>query len=278
MTAVELAGLIDGLDEAEYHRHPALSSSGAKKLLPPSCPALYRHERDNPPASTTAFDIGHAAHAAILGVGAEVAVVDADNWMSKAAKEARAKAYEDGLTPLLAKEKAAVDAMTAAVRSHPDAARLLEDGKPERSLFWTDWTTGVQRRARLDWLTLHDDGTATIADLKTAACAEPGKYAKAVADYGYALSAAWYIDAVQALGLAEQVRFVHIVVEKTAPHLVGVYELGEEWLTIGRQQVAQALTTFAACEAADVWPSYCTGVELLRPPSWLLRQYEGGAW
>jgi len=301
IAALAPVGLVDGYPEADYFAHHALSASGAKKLLAPSCPALFRHEQDNPPEGRNEFDIGHAVHKLVLGVGGDLVTVlktvkgpattddkgkkvpcpdvqvEAEDYKTVSARDHRDAIRKRGDIPLLAHELVTVQAMADAVRANDEAAALLEDGKPEQSAFWTDWTTGIDRRARLDWLTVHGDGTATIVDLKTAASAAPRKYASAVADYGYALSAAWYIDAVQALGLADRVRFVHIVVEKTAPHLVGVYELGDEWLAIGRQQVAEALTVYAACTEADEWPSYTAGVEVLRPPVWLARQYEGAA-
>ena len=49
----------------EYHSHRyALSSSGARKLLPPSCPAIFRYEQDHPQPPKKVFDIGSAAHKA----------------------------------------------------------------------------------------------------------------------------------------------------------------------------------------------------------------------
>jgi hypothetical protein len=93
-------GLYDGLDEAEYHGHKgSVSVSGAKKLLPPSCPAIFKHERDQGQQQRDVFDFGKAAHKEALGVGPELVVVDADNWMTKAAKEAKAAAYADGSVP-----------------------------------------------------------------------------------------------------------------------------------------------------------------------------------
>ena len=48
----------------DYHRDPvpggSLSSTGARKLLPPSCPAKFRYEQDNPPTPTAALDFGQA--------------------------------------------------------------------------------------------------------------------------------------------------------------------------------------------------------------------------
>jgi hypothetical protein len=41
--------------EDHYHADPvpggSLSNSGAKKLLPPSCPAKFAYEREHPPQS-----------------------------------------------------------------------------------------------------------------------------------------------------------------------------------------------------------------------------------
>lgn len=277
MTAFAPVGLVDGFPEEEYHRNPALSASGAKRLLAPSCPALFKHAQENGQEHRQAFDIGHAAHKAVLGVGADLEVIDAGDWKTKAARDARDAAYAAGKVPLLASEAEQVDAMAAAVLAHPQAAVLLAEGKPEQSAFWTDWTTGVDRRARLDWLTVHDNGTATMVDLKTTASAEPGAFAKSVFAYGYDIQQQYYIDAVRSLGLADRVRFVFVAVEKAAPHLVGVYELDARAEAIGRQRVDEALAVYARCTESGVWPSYAEGVRLIGPPPWLARQYEEAA-
>lgn len=266
-TLPHLAGIIEGLDEAAYHANPALSVSGAKKLL--DCPAKYRHDMDYGQAPRAVFDFGHAAHAAILGVGAELAVVDADTWVSKAAKEAKAQAYADGKTPLLAKDAATVDGMVTALRAHPRAAALLAPGagRAELSIFWRDWVTGVQRRGRLDWLTEHE-GRPTIVDYKTCASAEPGEVRKAVARYGYHQQHAWYVDGAHALEIADDPRFLFVFQEKTAPYLVTVVELDDEAVRVGRARNDEALRIFADCTDKGVWPGYCDDVQVLSLPSW----------
>ena len=109
MSALLEAGVLDDLPDPEYHAHPALSSSGARKLLPPSCPARFKWERDNPPPSRPALDIGSAAHKQVLGVGADIVVVEADDWKTKAAQETRKAAYAAVQIPLLRYEKQMVD-------------------------------------------------------------------------------------------------------------------------------------------------------------------------
>jgi hypothetical protein len=273
-------GLYDGLDEAEYHGHKgSVSVSGAKKLLPPSCPAIFKHERDQGQQQRDVFDFGKAAHKEALGVGPELVVVDADNWMTKAAKEAKAAAYADGSVPLLAKDKAAVDAMGAALRAHPIASALLDPdhGKPEQSGFFSDLAHGVLRRFRLDWLPDTDGGRLIVPDYKSAVSAEPGAIRKAVANYGYYMQDAWYRDGCHALGLAEDVAFVFIFQEKTAPYLVTVVELDTEAVLLGRKRNDQALQVFAECTATDTWPGYTSDVELISLPKWATYDLETAA-
>jgi hypothetical protein len=267
-------GIYDDLDEAAYHGDKtSLSVSGAKKLLPPSCPAKFKWERDNGQPHKAVFDFGHAAHAAVLGVGAPLEVVDADNWMTKAAKEAKAAAYAEGRVPLLAKEKAQVDGMAAALRAHPTAAALLSNGKPEQSGYWHDANHDVTRRFRLDWMPETDGGQMTVPDYKTALSAEPRAIAKAMTSFGYYMQHAWYVDGLTALEVAEDISFVFIFQEKTAPYLVTVAELDAEAVLVGRKRNDEALATYAQCLATDTWPSYTDAIELVSLPAWLAVEY-----
>lgn len=268
--------VIDALDEREYHAHPALSASGAKKLLPPSCPALFKHDRDHGSPSTKALDLGTAAHRLVLGVGAEIVAVDADDWRTKAAREARDEAHAAGKTPLLTSDVEVVEGMAAAIRQHPVASALFdpEHGKPEQSLFWTDAETGVPCRARFDWLPDSGDGRLIVPDYKTTASAEPTAFAKSCATYGYALQAAWYLEGVAALELADSAAFVFVAQEKTPPYLVTVAQLDIEARLLGTRLAYRARTTFAECMASDRWPGYVDDVAVLSLPGWFVRQHD----
>lgn len=152
MTTETLARGVYDMPADDYHAHPALSSSGARKLLAPSCPAIFDYERQHGEERKQEFDLGTAAHTLLLGFGPEPHVIDADSYRTKAAQQERDEAYARGDVPLLPKEFDAVQAMVTAVRQHPRASELLSAGKAEQSLFWTDPTTGVLCRARPDWL------------------------------------------------------------------------------------------------------------------------------
>jgi hypothetical protein len=70
----------DGLftvEENTYHRdRGSLSCSGAKLLLPPSCPAKFRQRMDNPPEPKPHFDFGSVVHTLTLGAGSDYAVLE----------------------------------------------------------------------------------------------------------------------------------------------------------------------------------------------------------
>lgn len=262
-----------------YHADPvpqrSLSSTGARKLLPPSCPALFRHEQLHGRPEKRTFDLGHAAHALVLGAGAQIEVVNATDWRTNAAKAARDQAHNEGRVPLLSAEYDEVLAMAVALREHPLASALLDPdrGKPEQSLFWQDDKHGVWRRARLDWLPHEGRDRLIITDYKTTKSAAPSAIERAVGDYGYHQQAAWYIDAVTALELAEDVAFVFVFQEKTEPYLVTVAELDADALRAGQQRNERALEVYAQCAATDTWPGYTSDVAYLSLPPWLVNQH-----
>jgi len=281
-------GVHDGMPDDVYHsQKTSLSSSGARQLLPPSCPARFRWEQDHARAPKRHFDQGHAAHARVLGAGAEVVVVQrvakdlsvgpAEDYRTKSAQEHRDAIRAEGKVPVLQTELEMVDGMAAAIREHPVASVLFDPelgGTPEQSLFWRDPAYDVMRRARLDWMPpVRDDGRLIVPDYKTTASAEPRAIQKSVASYGYAQQDGWYRDVIHGLGIAESPAFVFVFQEKTAPFLITVVEIDAPSLRVGRAKNARALEVFADCTATGVWPPYSTDVELISLPAWELSEY-----
>ena len=256
-----------------YHDHPALSSSGARKLLPPSCPARFRWERDNPPPPRAIFDFGHAAHRFVLGKGEDIVRIDAPDWRTKDAKEKRDDARAMGLVPVLAADYDAAQAMADVLHADSLAAPLFTDGEPEVARFWTDPETGTDLRTRFDWLpSLYAGGPIVVPEYKTAVSAEPGEFRRAAARYGYHQQAAWYLDTLAAEGV-EDARFVFVVQEKTPPYLVTVVELDVMALQIGRHRNRQAIDLYARCVADDHWPGYADDVVSVSLPAWAEAEY-----
>lgn len=275
-------GLYGGITAEQYHADPvpggSLSSSGARALLPPSCPALFRHRQLHGEPPKPEFDYGHAAHRLVLGAGAGVVEIDADNWRTNAAKAARDEARAAGLVPLLSKDIAQVHEMADALRAHPEAAALLAPGSgdPEQVIVWQDDATGVWCRAMFDWLRRRPPtGRRVLVDYKTCASAEPGDINKAAARFGYHQQDPWYRDAVRQLDGIEPA-FLFIFQEREAPYLVTVAELDPIARRIGDYRNHWARQTYALCAAADHWPSYKDGVHEIQLPRWVeIEQGEG---
>lgn len=270
------AGVVD-MPDAEYHQHPALSQSGAKLLLPPSCPALFKYYRDNGRPEKRAYDFGHLAHKMVLGVGAELAVIDAPDYRTKAAQMERDEARAAGLIPVLRHEHDVAVQMARVLGEHPVASRLLAPGtgQAEVSLFYTDPDTGIDLRGRLDWLPFVRPGRRMIIpDYKTAVSANPADFAKNAANYGYHMQDSWYSDAAKAKGLDDNPSFVFIVQEKNPPYLVSVIELDEPSKQLGRAQNRRAIQLFKECTETGHWPGYSDDVELVGLPVWYQRAQE----
>lgn len=269
---IDEPGVYDGMPDEVYHGDPvpggSLSASGAKLLLPPNCPAKFRHERLHGRAPKRDFDLGHVAHKKVLGVGAEIVVVDAANWQTKAAREQRDEAYAEGKVPVLAKEDAEAEAMAAAIRRHPLAAALLDpaSGKPEQSAFWVDERTGIWRRARFDFLRANE-----IVDLKTCESADEESVRKAIHRYRYHAQSSFYLDAARALDLCPDPAFLFIFVEKKAPYLVHVVQVDAEALAAGDALNQRAIDTYAECVKTGHWPGYADGITTISLPPYALR-------
>lgn len=269
---------VHGLDADDYHRdpcdQPSLSSSIAHKLVTQTpLHAWAAHPRLNPEFERQErkhFDIGRAAHTLLLEDGyadAALVVVDAKDWRTKAAQEARDEAYAFGKTPVLAHDldrlKALVKSALAQLTDHEATPPLFELGRAERALVWDE--DGVWCRARLDWL--RDDRTA-VDDLKsTARSASPEQFARTMVAMGYATQAAFYRRGVFALtGVMPEFRFV--VVETTPPYALSVVSPGPDVLALADAKVEHAIDLWRRCLKADRWPGYTPRVAYAELPAY----------
>lgn len=273
--ALRLNAGLHVIPAAVYHAdpcpQPSLSSSVARTLLAYSPEhARYQHPRLNPdyaPGESEIFDLGTAAHAYLLEGEMGFEIIDAADWRTKAAREARDAARLLGKTPILAHRwdgvKAMVDLIMERLSDFEGEPRPFTKGQPEQTLIWQDG--GVWCRARLDWL--HSDHR-TVDDLKTVSgSANPETWGRSLWGMGYDVQAAFYLRGVKAVfGTDAQFRFV--VAEHEPPYALSVCALDPAGLELADRKVRRAINLWRACLEDGHWPGYATHTCTIDLPPW----------
>lgn len=285
------AGAYADVAAEDYHRNPyllpgpSLSSSGAKTLLSKSPYHFWFDSPLNPdrPAEDDKphFSIGRAAHDMILlserwpefyHVLPEGFSRAKKNQMADAIAEADA-ARESGMTLLRYEDAQVVHAVAAALRKSDLAVACLTNGVTEETLVWQDPLTGVWLRARPDFRPnslIDKQAVMVVADLKFVAesHASPDGFQRAVQNFGYHQSAAFYADGIKAIYGHYPTHWVHVVIERDAPHCVALYELPGEDIERGRALNRRAINLFAQCLKDDRWPGYADEPTPVGLPIW----------
>lgn len=264
------AGIVLDMPEADYHAHPALSSTQARHLL--ESPAKYQWALTHPEPYKAAYDLGTLVHSRVLGVGQDLAVIPEDILASngavstKAAKEFIEKSRADGLIPVKEAVAAEVKAMADSALALPEAREVLESIVGREVSLFAD-IDGVPMRARFDIY-----GGNRAADLKSARDASPKGFNAAVGRLGYHIQDRWYADVHAAITGQELDSFKFIAVENVAPYLVGVYDLDYMWEDLAKERTARARELYRQCVETNTWPGYQSTT--LTPPTWAVYENE----
>lgn len=269
-------GLVLGMHEDEYHGGPEFSSSAAKEIL--RSPAHYKHVYlDGNKKSSKAFDVGTAAHAKVLGIGAQAVayptkVLAANGAASTAeAKKWATEQRAAGLIPVKQSELDEVNAMAESVLSHPDIYPALEqDGWPEASVFARDPDTGLELRCRFDFL---PSSHPMALDLKTTTDASLKGFTRAIEDLMYDVQHGHYTDVAAYAGLGIE-DMIFVAVESKAPFLANPIRLEPEWIEMGKVRARAARTRLLQCRERGEWPGYPPGVKRASPPPWAINRFQ----
>lgn len=293
------------IEADQYHADalrdvPTLSSSLARVILAQSPRhAWTQHPRLNPdhePVEKKTFDIGRAAHRAVLGAGGDYVAYPDDMLASngaastKAAKEWAEAQRAAGNTPLKADEVDQIGEIADAVRAKLALMGIAFD-PAQSEITALGEVDGVWCRAMID--NAPADARQPLYDLKTTMDASPDAVARAVMNYGYDVQAAHYLDVWKA-ATGEDRRFRFVFVEKTAPYEVAVVELYDhdravrlkraasddpasvaaDWWTMARADAKDARRIWGECLASDTWPGYPAKVAVIGAPAWHNAQRE----
>lgn len=247
---------------------PYLSYSIAKRLLGQSPlhawtfhPLLGKMRRD----STKAMEEGDLLHAMLLGEGSkQIDVIDAKDFRTNAAREARDNATAAGFVPVLRKHYEALVSRLGTIRDNLAAAGVVLEGASEATFEWEEETDDgalVLCRARMDKVIV---AAGQIIDIKKAASAHPDDCGKHSVDYGYDIQRAAYTRALQAVcpDLAGRIVMKFAFIELAPPFAVCCLPFSGMLRAMGEMKWRRAVNLWHQCVTTNTWPSYPTTGQL----------------
>jgi hypothetical protein len=232
---------------AEYAALPRVNWSTLKAAK--RSPKHYQHRLAHPIDDTPRLGFGRAVHTAVLEpdrLALDYVVFFGER---RAGKEWAAFCEQHPDQTILKRDEyESCLAVRDAVRAHPVAAALLRSGEAEQTILWTDTETGIECKARIDWL-----GAAGLVDLKTTADVDARLFGATAAR-------------LRANGIDVPAKI--IAVETEAPCDVAVFGIDDDVLYAGEVEVTTLLRRVAECRERDEWPGRYVGEEPLRLPAW----------
>lgn len=164
------------------------------------------------------------------------------------------------------------------VAAHGPACRLLQGGRAEQEIEWTDPESGTECRGRIDYLRPND-----LVDLKTTRRETLREFAADAARHLYHGQLAWYTDGAIAAGrLPVDAAPPYVVAVSTVePFDIAAFQLSKITLEAGRILVRDLIKKYQECLAADLWPGIAPDLEILDLPAWapgMQGSEEGDLW
>ena len=246
--------VIRTLDNEAYHADKdVLSSSMLKHAL--TSPAHYIASLTAPQTRTDAKDFGTLIHALILerhtvqdlvAISAQPLGRDAE---SRKFRQANGGRICLSMAEYMAAVQMADRVLSSLFRGRP-FYKFVEEGTVETSLYYTDPTTGLACRTRLDLC--HPDFTF---DIKTTRQETPAAFSRDALAMHYDLSAYMYCLSRVLLDQNPTPKpFILVPVSTEAPHSVFFMPCSPRVLENGQRKYNTALGTIMACSSINHWP------------------------
>lgn len=259
------------ISDCVYNEAKALRHSLLAKAFPPKTPLDYRiasqYKADK---RTAALDMGTACHLAVFQPDefeSRIALSPDINKRTKAGKEEHA-AFEAESAGKIIIDKADLDTcfyIRDAMYRHP-LGRMLEakKGIAELSGFfkWRDTLC----KFRADYLV---PDKRIIFDLKTTTAGHDFAFRSSVTDYNYHTAALFYMNGASQITCRDFVTWIWIVVEKTMPFKIYLYQPEKRWLEVAERRIDDAVKLIEQCNEVGDWPGPSLNVETLFVPAWM---------
>jgi hypothetical protein len=256
---------------------PSLSNSGIGVLLHKS-PLHFaaQHPRLNggveAKSATAAMHRGSVVHRLALGAGKDYVIIDAPDFRTTDAKNAKKDAEAAGLCPILAHKFQEAQLQADVIRQHLTDVLLGEEFLPEVVMAWQIETPHglIWCRAMIDaWC----PSLMTAVDLKSTIDASPTAATRRMINGGYDTQDAWYSRGLgHVIGEPGRVNFVTLFCENDPPFASHAVTLDEAWRSSSWDLCEEAAEIFGRCMKADKWPGYPRNPVRLSPPDWLISQ------
>ena len=267
------------MTEKEYREHPAVSRSELFKIL--DSPEKFKYFRDYPEPPTPSLIFGQVFHKLALQPETFFDEFAVPPNVDRRTKEGKA-IWEDfeerssGQMVIPPKDFATATEMCESLKNTPMAMKLL-NGEKEKPFFWTDDMTGEECKCRVDCLsTVKVNDQRVVVDVKSAASADCDSFIRDALKFGYDFQAAWYTNGVT-ICTGEPCIFVYIVVEKTPPYAVNIFQADPILLRRGGDLYREALGIYHYCKTTENWYGYLgreNMINNLALPAWLAKEYE----
>ena len=246
---------------------PRFRQSMAKVLLS-ECPAIFKAQYDaERRAPSRAMEKGTLVDQLVFG-GANFTVIDAGDYRTKKAQEARDAARESGMVPVLADEYEPARRLAGAIK-----ARLLAEGidlsrcHKQETVQWTS-AIGTLCEGTPDLWVEAPGGYLTI-DLKCGHTANPDRLEYHLYEQGWHIQGAAYQEALNSWKCPGQ-HFIVCAETKSGADCITIAPLSEMYMSIGRMSWEKAQRIWMTCWERNEWPEYTA--RLLMPPKSVLVQ------
>jgi len=249
------------IENEVYHVTPGVSHSGLQVFR--EDPRLYKYrylDGNYDIERKDYFDFGSAVHElALLRSDANIVQIPQKVLSSNGAKSGGAwkqfEAENKGKLLLKSQDMEAVLACVKSIYEHPLASKFLAcDGEPEQMYSVVDANLELKLKCKPDKPCITPHGIV-ICDLKTTDNPSPKSFANSVVSYNYDCQQYFYQRVLRAMG-HDVIKFVFVVVGKTAPYPVNVFEINEQDMAMAATIVENALSELAERYRANDWMPY----------------------
>lgn len=279
----------------EYHKDPcatpSLSSSTAHVIVSQSpLHAWTRHPKyglsegddeslEAEDDDTKAKSNGTLVHRLLLGKGADLVVIEADSFRTKAAREERDEAKAAGKIPVIARYLDELNSVVSILRARCAELGYEFNGESEIPVEW--YERGLEGpvlcRSMIDHAYVD---TGVSYDVKTIRSANPEHIARTFVEHGYHIQDRAYTRAQEELRphLKGRIDLTFLFMEIQPPYAVVPVIPDGAIAEIGKQHWQRAVCLWERCLAKNEWPSYCNSRLTIEAPHWVVNKHLGEGW